>query len=181
MLNLKKTILICFLLVFTSVNFAWGLKKVRVEARYKSCMSNTRVLQGAVEMYNMDHSTQMDDIDEESVKILVKEKYLKEIPQGPEISCKYTVSNKLSENGIIYCKYHGGVDTEKFPPDQEVKERIEEQKKWSRKMQIQESLGFIIFICFWIFVIIGIVKIIIGLFKIIIGLFFIKPNKKDNK
>ena len=176
MLNLKKTLLIYFLLVFTSVNFAWGLKKVRVEARYKACMSNTRVLQGAVEMYNMDHSTQMDDIDEESVKILVKEKYLKAVPEGTEPNCRYTVSNKLSENGIIYCKYHGGVDTEKFPPDPEIKERIEEQKKWSRKMQIQESLGFIIFICFWIFVIIGLFRIIIGILFL-----FIKPKKKGQQ
>ncbi len=175
MLNLKKTILICFLLVFASVNLAWGLTKSRFSARYKSCLSNIRILQGTVEMYNMDHSTQMDDIDEESMQILVKENYLKSIPQGTESSCKYTVSNKLSENGVIYCEYHGGADIEKFPPNPEVKEKIESQKRWSRIMELQESFGIVIFLVFCIFVIIGIIRVIVKVVSILLN------PKKNNQ
>ena len=164
--------------MFASVNLAWGLKIHRFEPRYKSCLSNIRVLQGAVEMYNMDHSTKMDDIDEDSVKLLVKEKYLKTVPEGTEPNCRYTVSNKLSENGVIYCKYHGGVDKERFPPDPELIKSIENKKKWLQEMKQKESAGFFIFIVFWIFVIIIIIKFII---QVILVLLIPKKNNQQKE
>jgi prepilin-type N-terminal cleavage/methylation domain-containing protein len=37
-----------------------NFKKAREQAREKACYSNIRVLLGAIEMYNMDHSVMMD-------------------------------------------------------------------------------------------------------------------------
>lgn len=74
--------------------------------RYKACYSNQRVLQGAVDMYNMDSSEMMSNLD---VDILVKSNYLINIPNGPESQCKY-VGNKLDSDGIVYCTYHGDVE-----------------------------------------------------------------------
>ena len=42
--------------------------------RDKACYSNIRVITGAVEMYNMDHETFMENLDED---LLVKDGYLK--------------------------------------------------------------------------------------------------------
>ena len=147
MLNLKKTIFICFILVFTINNIAFCTKKSRDIPRYRSCLSNIRVIQGAVEMYNMDHQTPMEDIYEDSIKTLVKEKYLKSPLQGPETSCKYTVNKKLfSENGVVYCEYHGGVDKEKIKPSAKFIEILENHEKWEINRQESKKRSEILFI-----------------------------------
>ncbi len=75
----------------------------RGSARDKACYSNIRVIQGAVEMYNMDSSIMMDNLD---IDILKDGRYLKEKPVLPEVSCAY-FGNDLSKDGYVYCGYHG--------------------------------------------------------------------------
>ncbi len=69
------------------------------------CAANLRVIQGAVEMYNMDHATMMDELDLDE---LVKGSYLRTKP-----SCnsggKYYGRN-LTKNGVIRCPVHGDIE-----------------------------------------------------------------------
>ena len=77
----------------------------------KSCFSNIRVLLGALEMYNMDHSIMIPEMNEVVIDILVREKYLKEAPVGPiPRRCKYYNQGDLLDTGVIYCEYHGSID-----------------------------------------------------------------------
>ena len=79
----------------------------------RHCYSNIRVLQGAVEMYNMDSSTMMDRLD---VDLLIKGKYLKERPISPHPNCNYSENGDLSGDGVVVCSIHGGL-TSKGPYD----------------------------------------------------------------
>lgn len=82
-----------------------NFKKARDSAREKACFSNMRVLQGAVEMYNMDNSADMTNLD---IQKLIKGGYLKTAPKGPEPECEYYSKGDLSSNdGKIACKKHG--------------------------------------------------------------------------
>ena len=81
-----------------------NFKAARGSARQKACFSNIRVLQGAVEMYNMDNSVMMTDLD---IPTLVKEKYLKSAPKGPEPECEYYSTGDLTKDGVVGCKMHG--------------------------------------------------------------------------
>ena len=79
--------------------------------RDKACLSNIRVIQDAVEMYNLDARTMMEELNPKMMDILVKEKYLKAYPTPPEPSkCEYKSIGNLTDNGIIFCKYHGDVE-----------------------------------------------------------------------
>ena len=81
----------------------------RRSSRMKSCFSNQRILQGAVEMYNMDVKTEdmMHYLDQE---LLVQGKYLKKkLENEPERSCFYLSRGDLAEDGFIYCDYHGDI------------------------------------------------------------------------
>ena len=78
----------------------------RANAKHKACIANQRVLQGAVEMYNMDHSTMMTTLD---IDTLVKEKYLRTAPAGPEPDCEYTSEGDLTSGGYVYCVRHGSI------------------------------------------------------------------------
>ena len=80
----------------------------------KSCYSNIRVLQGAIEMYNMDNknnliTTKLD------LRTLKNGKLIKRIedftsPNTPEESCKYDITGDITKGGQVYCNYHGTVD-----------------------------------------------------------------------
>lgn len=74
--------------------------------RDKICFSNIRVLQGAVEMYNMDSQEMMSVYDEE---ILIKGGYLKSRPNKPSPECQY-LGTDLDGVGSVYCTYHGDVE-----------------------------------------------------------------------
>ncbi len=85
----------------------------RPSARQKACFSNIRVIQGAVEMYNMDSSTMMKELD---LNLLINGngssdiKYLKYHPTKPEVSCSYISIGDLSDDGVIACEYHGDIE-----------------------------------------------------------------------
>ena len=82
------------------------MEKSRYNARQKACFSNQRVIQGAVEMYNMDYPTPMEKLD---IPLLVKDNYLKSAPVPPEPRCAYFSSGDLSKDGFVYCSFHGDV------------------------------------------------------------------------
>jgi len=84
-----------------------NFKKAREQAREKACYSNIRVLLGAIEMYNMDHSVMMDSPDMTSLTGAAG--YLKAEVFCPETGGSYQGSN-LSKDGVISCSIHGTVD-----------------------------------------------------------------------
>ncbi len=83
-----------------------SFKKARDSAREKVCYSNMAVIQGAVEMYNMDvpASQMMNVLDLEP---LVRETYLKAIPECPE-GGTYSADNLIND-GIVRCSKHGTI------------------------------------------------------------------------
>ena len=85
------TIIILFFMIFIPNNL-WAR---RVSARDKFCFSNQRVIQGAVEIYNMDSTVKMDNLD---INLLIKGKYLISQPTKPESSCEYSNMGDLSDD-----------------------------------------------------------------------------------
>ena len=96
----------------------------RALARQKACYSNIRVLQGAVEMFNMDCSPMMDDIfyegfetteydyktkkHKKTITGLIAGGYLKKKPECPEnnknsVKNEYIAFGKLTEDGEVGC------------------------------------------------------------------------------
>ena len=100
MMNKNLTIMICLFCMIFICNNLWAR---RVSVRDKACFSNQRVIQGAVEMYNMDSEVKMDNLD---INLLIKGKYLMQ-PTKPESSCEYSNIGDLSDDGFVFCKYHG--------------------------------------------------------------------------
>ena len=112
--------------------------------RDKACFSNQRVILGAIEMYNMDHSTFITDLVDSDVStytsILVKEGYLKSPISRPEYKCKYQSIGDLTDNGMIYCEFHGTADGIKIRPDmtqREYEQELERKKKEEERKRIQ--------------------------------------------
>lgn len=82
------------------------------KARTKACYSNMRVILGAVEMYNMDHTEMMKQLSDSDViegGTLVKEGYLKSPIRKPTPGCRYFSVGDLSIDGHIECSKHGRV------------------------------------------------------------------------
>ena len=76
-----------------------------------NCFSEIRILSGAVELYNMDYETKIHKLDEETINILVDNKYLKKLPKPLIEKCKYLSQGDLaSSTGTIYCEAHGSED-----------------------------------------------------------------------
>ena len=86
----------------------------------KACASNIRVLQCAIEMYNMDNKEMIRDIDDNTQEILIKGHYLKgkplECPGYTSERGKYQNLGDLTENGILFCDYHGSTEGIKITP-----------------------------------------------------------------
>ncbi len=73
------------------------------------CFGNQRVLQGAIEMYNMDNSEQISVIDEQTLQNpgpLIP-KYLRR-PLEIHSGCSLTSDGDLTQAGHIICRKHGG-------------------------------------------------------------------------
>ncbi|GAB4269078.1 MAG: hypothetical protein Kow0029_04900 [Candidatus Rifleibacteriota bacterium] len=91
-----------------------NFRKAREQAREKACYANMRVILGAIEMYNMDHTsmiTSMGDAGDPttSTSVLVTGKYLKSPVSKPETGCSYEGS-ALDGTGLISCVIHGTVE-----------------------------------------------------------------------
>ena len=89
-----------------------NFRKAREQAREKACYANIRVLLGAIEMYNMDHSsmqTTLGATDYGAAGSLVSGQYLKSAITPPESNCSYAGTD-LSGSGKISCGPHGTVE-----------------------------------------------------------------------
>ena len=111
----------------------------RPNNREKACFSNQRVLQGAIEMYNMDVVTMMRELDDKAQKILIEEKYIKSkdplvCPETSK-SGKYCSIGDISENGLIYCSYHGNLEGIKITPDMTYQEYIKEKERIKKEKE----------------------------------------------
>lgn len=84
-----------------------NFKKARESARQKACYSNIRVILGAIEMYNMDNSDMMTDV---QISLLTAGKYLKSEPTKPETGCSYSASGDVTDTGVVICSLHGDVE-----------------------------------------------------------------------
>ncbi|MFZ2961139.1 MAG: hypothetical protein WA705_30030 [Candidatus Ozemobacteraceae bacterium] len=79
-------------------------------ASQAACHANMRMLQGAVEMYNMDNGVSLKALDASGMKLLLDKKYLRVPPRPPLPSCKYNSQGDLSTGGHIRCIVHGALD-----------------------------------------------------------------------
>lgn len=86
-----------------------NFRTARAQARQKACFSNQRVLLGAIEMYNMDHTVSMDTYAKDKDADLISGGYLKAAMQMPEPKCELTGAD-LAQNGGIKCAWHGNTD-----------------------------------------------------------------------
>ncbi len=84
-----------------------NFRKAREQAREKACYANMRVILGAVEMYNMDHTAMMKSV---NLQALVSGKYLKSEISKPETGCSYSATGDLDGTGLIQCAIHGIVE-----------------------------------------------------------------------
>ncbi len=132
---IELIIVIAIIVILAAISKPNFCKRPRPETRQKACFSNIRVLQGAVEMYNMDvgyndnNETKkkevvkeenmmgiMKEVKEESmmkeldIDQLIKGKYLREHPYKPDNSCSYISIGDLSEDGVVACEYHGDIE-----------------------------------------------------------------------
>ena len=94
----------CFLIIIGICSPVFARRYI---ARDKACLSNVRVIQGVVEMYNMDSATMIEELNPETMNILIKKRYIKGELGKPEPQCEYKSVGNLTRNGIIYCPYHG--------------------------------------------------------------------------
>ena len=100
---IELIIVIVVILVLAASAQPGCVLKSRWPARQKACYSNIRVLQSAVELYNMDvpGKNMMKSL---NIEKLIRQGYLKEKPSCPENSSNEYVSlNNLSDNGMISC------------------------------------------------------------------------------
>ena len=74
------------------------------------CFSNLRLLMGAVEMFNFDGNEKIKTFDASAMMSLLNKHYLKEEPERPTNHCDYLTEGDLTDNGFIYCEYHGSLD-----------------------------------------------------------------------
>ena len=98
----------------------------RASARRKACFSNQRVLQGAIEMYNMDSSimihTALPNGDfGDCEELLIREKYLKDYLVPPEEDCAYGIIGLEKPFSYAYL---------------ENKKRIQREKEYQKMLDI---------------------------------------------
>lgn len=86
-----------------------NFRRARAQAREKACYANMRVILGAVEMYNMDHTSMMDTVNAANIKKLAQSKYLRRVPEKPTTKCSYN-GTSMENGGIIHCNFHGTVE-----------------------------------------------------------------------
>lgn len=86
-----------------------NFRRARAQAREKACYANMRVILGAVEMYNMDHTSMMDSVDAGQLSTLASLKYLRRVPEYPTTKCSYK-GTSMEDGGLIHCDFHGTVE-----------------------------------------------------------------------
>ena len=90
-----------FLLAITNCGVVC-IKRSRGSARQKACLSNCRVISGAIEMYNETHVPIMTTVD---LKTLENNKYIKPINKI-EKECEYIIEGDITREVKVICKLH---------------------------------------------------------------------------
>ena len=119
----RNTRIVLLLIIGVIAITGMAIYKKNREAKEKeiaialACASNQRVMLGAVEMYNMDHSDMMQELNINELLKPYKSKYskqsfpyLKSDPSNNKFGCEYTSQGDLTRDGNIICKKHGTVE-----------------------------------------------------------------------
>ena len=85
------------------------LRKKRDEARQKACMATRRVIQGAIEMYNLDNSEPMKTL---NIDLLLEKGYLRKNSYGYDcpVGGKFEYLQKSETDFTIRCSECGNID-----------------------------------------------------------------------
>ncbi|PKL49547.1 MAG: hypothetical protein CVV42_06075 [Candidatus Riflebacteria bacterium HGW-Riflebacteria-2] len=111
-------VIVCLLAVAVLTNGCCNVAAKRDEARAKACSANMRVMQGCIEMYNMDHSEMMKTPEFSMFQeggVMMQEKLLRQPIQLPSEKCSYlfhgdfSIIDDVPEAGVIKCSEHGSV------------------------------------------------------------------------
>ncbi len=159
----------------------------------RDCFDNQRIIQSAIEMYNMDVPTMVNTMlpgeDFESFEnLLLKMGYFKEPLPLPSEKCSYGFINITKDDGTVFCKYHGTPESkdiknpiipkydknlEKTFSDNYYKSKEKANKKREHKLLLEELKRPSALIPF----IMG----TFGILFLIIGLSIYFSNRKKNK
>ena len=171
----KKIIVIAITLInFLAVgSLLLAYSASREAARQKACFSNQRVLMGAIEMYEMDHTELIDTAPpggdfEDLENRLIKEKYLKAHLEGPEEECSYGFIRFNENEYDVFCKNHGTIetkDTEKpIIPTYNVNDEKPFSVELSRKIQARKrEKAFLYFLNKYVFTFPTLTLMILGI------------------
>lgn len=91
-----------------------NFRKAREQARRNACHANCRVLQGAVEMYNMDNVNMITNMSESIANTLLNQQYIREVPKCPSAGV-FTYQafagsggdSDLTKGGLVGCGGNG--------------------------------------------------------------------------
>ena len=106
---------IIVIIIYTLVNMSIPHYHThRGSARLKACFSNQRIIQGAIEMYNMDNTIPIEtalpgEAFERCEELLIKDKYLKNYIELVDSDCSYGFFDIVG-SGTIFCKKHGSCE-----------------------------------------------------------------------
>ena len=95
---------------------------------YRNCIDNIRKISAAVELLNSKTGTKVVELDNNTFKILLDNKFLKrEIYPPIEDKCEYHINDE-----VVYCEYHGSVEYRNngtgIPPSQECLTELEQKR-----------------------------------------------------
>ncbi len=103
---LNIVILFSILMIYCFINL-FSYHRHNVVLVGKTCFNNIRVLNGAAEMFNMDNSNTMTELD---INELINKKYIKKNYLTMEDKyCNYQSKGDLTKDGEIYCVLHGSL------------------------------------------------------------------------
>ena len=151
---LNRFVLLLVLFFYCVINLASvpTFQRHHPPSHQKICFSNIRVLQGTIELYNMDHTPMMTtNID---MKTLVDNKYLKAPIEGPDEECEYLIEGDLTNDGYVYCINHGDTMGLKKNEIEARKEKKQKEKPayhiknffsaiWDLEVKIDKSLSLL--------------------------------------
>ena len=109
-------------------------------SRVKACYANIRLIQGAVEMYNMDSREMMTELD---MKLLIDGHYLKNEPRKPDEDCNYYSNEDLTKTGEVCCNLHGGLIAEANSEIARKRDKEEQQKEKERRLKEMNDALFL--------------------------------------
>ena len=85
-----------------------NFRAARNRANLRACMANQKTLSGAIEMYNLDRNTKMEDLGK-VINDLKTGGYIQSIPSDPGSGAAPGVNYTYKE-GIVVCSVHGTIE-----------------------------------------------------------------------